>query len=83
MKLTFLGATHEVTGSCTLLEACGKKIIIPVTADGPGKADARIEISGIKGKLKSRYGLTEANSDGSYHFRATDVNSDILEGELL
>ena len=24
MKLTFLGATHEVTGSCTLLEVCGK-----------------------------------------------------------
>ena len=28
MKLTFLGATHEVTGSCTFLEACGKKILI-------------------------------------------------------
>ena len=28
MKLTFLGAAHEVTGSCTLLEACGKKILI-------------------------------------------------------
>ena len=28
MKLTFIGATHEVTGSCTLLEACGKKILI-------------------------------------------------------
>ena len=28
MKLTFLGATHEVTGSCFLLEACGKNIII-------------------------------------------------------
>ena len=28
MKLTFLGATHEVTGSCTLLEANGKKILI-------------------------------------------------------
>lgn len=28
MKLTFLGATHEVTGSCTLLEACGKRIVI-------------------------------------------------------
>ncbi len=28
MKLTFLGAAHEVTGSCTLLEACGKNIII-------------------------------------------------------
>lgn len=28
MKLTFLGATHEVTGSCTYLEACGRKILI-------------------------------------------------------
>lgn len=28
MKLTFLGATHEVTGSCFYLEACGKKIVI-------------------------------------------------------
>ncbi len=28
MKITFLGAAHEVTGSCTLLEACGKNILI-------------------------------------------------------
>ncbi len=28
MKLTFLGAAHEVTGSCTLLEAAGKHILI-------------------------------------------------------
>jgi len=28
MKLTFLGAAHEVTGSCYFLEACGKNIII-------------------------------------------------------
>lgn len=28
MRLTFLGATHEVTGSCYLLEACGKNILI-------------------------------------------------------
>lgn len=28
MQLTFLGATHEVTGSCTLLEACGKRFLI-------------------------------------------------------
>lgn len=28
MKLTFLGATHEVTGSCFYLEACGKHILI-------------------------------------------------------
>lgn len=28
MKLTFLGAAHEVTGSCMLLEAAGKRIVI-------------------------------------------------------
>ena len=28
MKITFLGATHEVTGSCTLLEVCGKQILV-------------------------------------------------------
>ena len=28
MKLTFLGATHEVTGSCTLLEAEGMRILV-------------------------------------------------------
>lgn len=28
MKLTFLGAAHEVTGSCTLLEACDRRILI-------------------------------------------------------
>lgn len=28
MKLSFIGAAHEVTGSCHYLEACGKKILI-------------------------------------------------------
>ena len=28
MKLTFIGAAHEVTGSCHLLEACGKNILV-------------------------------------------------------
>ncbi|MBQ7624675.1 MAG: MBL fold metallo-hydrolase [Clostridia bacterium] len=28
MKLYFIGAAHEVTGSCILLSACGKKILI-------------------------------------------------------
>ena len=28
MKVTFIGATHEVTGSCTLLEVRGKRILI-------------------------------------------------------
>jgi len=28
MQITFIGAAHNVTGSCTLLEACGKRILI-------------------------------------------------------
>lgn len=28
MKITFLGATHEVTGSCTLISALGKNILV-------------------------------------------------------
>lgn len=28
MKITFIGATHEVTGSCTYIEACGKKFLV-------------------------------------------------------
>ncbi len=28
MQLTFIGATHEVTGSCTCLSACGKNILV-------------------------------------------------------
>lgn len=28
MKMTFIGAAHEVTGSCTYIEACGKRFLI-------------------------------------------------------
>ncbi|MEZ3434707.1 MAG: MBL fold metallo-hydrolase [Lachnospiraceae bacterium] len=28
MRLTFIGADHEVTGSCHLIEACGKNILV-------------------------------------------------------
>ena len=28
MKLKFIGADHEVTGSCHYLEACGKHILV-------------------------------------------------------
>lgn len=28
MKVMFIGATHEVTGSCTYIETCGKKFLV-------------------------------------------------------
>ena len=30
MQLTFIGATHEVTGSCYYLEAAGKHFLVDV-----------------------------------------------------
>ena len=34
MKITFIGATHEVTGSCYYLEAAGKIVKDTITLDG-------------------------------------------------
>lgn len=28
MKLTFIGAAHEVTGSCSMIDVCGKQILV-------------------------------------------------------
>jgi metallo-beta-lactamase family protein len=28
MRITFIGAAHEVTGSCTLIEICGQKYLV-------------------------------------------------------
>lgn len=40
MKLTFLGANHEVTGSCHYLQACGKKILVDCgMRQGPDEYD--------------------------------------------
>lgn len=38
MLITFLGATHEVTGSCYYLEACGKRFLVDCGMEqGPNK----------------------------------------------
>lgn len=51
MKLTFIGAAHEVTGSCHLLQAAGKTILIdcgmeqgPDLYENPGLPVAAVEI---------------------------------------
>lgn len=64
MKLTFLGAAHEVTGSCTLLEACGKNILIDCGMEqGPDIYD-NCELPVSPGELDAIL-LTHAHIDHS------------------
>lgn len=62
MKLTFIGADHEVTGSCHYLEACGKHILVDYGMEQGGNvyenADLPIPFSDVDYVL-----LTHAHID--------------------
>ena len=64
MKLYFLGATHEVTGSCTLLEACGKKILIDCGLEQGADTYENCELPVLPGELDAVC-LTHAHMDHS------------------
>ncbi|MBE6679946.1 MAG: MBL fold metallo-hydrolase [Ruminococcaceae bacterium] len=64
MKLTFLGATHEVTGSCTLLEACGKHILIDCGMEQGEDIYENRDIPVLAGDIDAIF-LTHAHIDHS------------------
>ena len=64
MKLTFLGAAHEVTGSCTLLEACGKNILIDCGMEQGPDLYGNCELPVSPGELDAIL-LTHAHIDHS------------------
>ena len=47
MQITFIGATHEVTGSCTLLEVGGKNILVDCGMEQGADIFENIEIPPI------------------------------------
>ncbi len=67
MKLTFIGAAHEVTGSCYFLEAAGKKFIVDCGMEqGPDQyenQDIPVAVSELDFAL-----LTHAHIDHSGNF---------------
>ncbi len=64
MKLTFLGAAHEVTGSCTLLDACGKQILIDCGMEQGADIYENCELPIAPGELDAIC-LTHAHIDHS------------------
>lgn len=64
MKITFLGATHEVTGSCTYLEACGKKILIDYGMEQGSNTFENEELPVTAGEIDMVF-LTHAHIDHS------------------
>ena len=64
MRLTFLGATHEVTGSCYYLEACGKKILIDCGMEQGRDTYENQEIPVLSGEIDAVL-LTHAHMDHS------------------
>ena len=59
------------------LYTSGKKHCAVITCDGPGKAKAVFRLPENL-NLKSRYGHTHIQEDGSYKFTCNDIGSDIL-----
>ena len=64
MKLTFIGAAHEVTGSCTLLEACGKHILIDCGMEQGGDTYENCELPVLPSDIDAIC-LTHAHIDHS------------------
>ena len=64
MKLTFFGAAHEVTGSCTLLEAAGKRIVIDCGMEQGADIYENCELPMAAGEIDAIL-LTHAHIDHS------------------
>lgn len=64
MKIQFIGATHEVTGSCTLLDICGKKYLIDCGMEQGIDVFENIPIPVSAGSIEAVF-LTHAHIDHS------------------
>ena len=64
MKLIFLGAAHEVTGSCTLLEACGKRILVDCGLEQGADTYENCDLPVLPGQIDAVL-LTHAHMDHS------------------
>ncbi|MCR4888810.1 MAG: MBL fold metallo-hydrolase [Ruminococcus sp.] len=64
MKITFIGAAHEVTGSCTYIEACGKKFLVDFGMEQGEDTFENVQIPAAPGDIDFVL-LTHAHIDHS------------------
>ena len=64
MKITFIGATHEVTGSCTMLEVCGKRYLVDCGMEQGNDVFENVPIPVAAGEIEAVF-LTHAHIDHS------------------
>jgi len=70
MKITFIGATHEVTGSCYYLEAAGHKFLVDCGMEQGPDYYENAEIPVALGEIEFVL-LTHAHMDHSGNLPAT------------
>ena len=64
MKITFIGATHEVTGSCTMLEVCGHRYLVDCGMEQGTDVFENVPLPVAPGELDAVF-LTHAHIDHS------------------
>ena len=64
MKLTFIGAAHEVTGSCTLLDCCGGNFLIDYGMEQGVNVFENVPLPVLPGQIDAVF-LTHAHIDHS------------------
>ena len=64
MRIQFIGATHEVTGSCTLLEVCGKQYLVDCGMEQGIDVFENVAIPVPAGSIEAVF-LTHAHVDHS------------------
>ena len=64
MKLTFIGAAHEVTGSCTLLECCGGNYLVDCGMEQGVNVFENAPLPVLPGQIDAVF-LTHAHIDHS------------------